>query len=243
MKEEEIKKALDKTNYEPLSAFLDFYSDRATAHASFLVAAVFGLFSVLYLIKGESLITKVILSVIYWILWSGGYFSLFNFNHYAMKAHDIKRMISQKQPLLRPLEEHFEQEREETGLYSSIRSKILAFKNSELKLPIINTLYICVGILPWLYVAGILSWLFDRISLINSVQTTALTTSQTLIILGLVFEFLSVVISVRKLFSGYYDRLQKGTFREQIRKERIEGSLFILFLIIGMALQILGLQV
>jgi len=167
MKGEEVEKALRKIQNEPLSAFLDFYSDRATAHASFLVASVFGLFSVLYLIEGGDLITKVILSFVYGILWFGGYFSLFNFNFYAMKADDIKRMIAQKQLLDHSidtveLEEHFEQRRKRGGLYSSIRNRLLEFKSSNLKLPIINILYVCVGVLSWLYASGILSWLLEH---------------------------------------------------------------------------------
>jgi len=167
MKEEEAEKALRKIQNEPLSAFLDFYSDRATAHASFLVASVFGLFSVLYLIEGEKLITRAILSAVYWILWFGGYFSLFNFNFYAMKAHEIQRMIAQKQLLdhsinTYELEEYFEQQRKKVGLYSSIRSRLLKFKSSKLKLPLINILYVCVGVLPWLYASGILSWLLEH---------------------------------------------------------------------------------
>jgi len=168
MKEEEVKKALQELQNEPFSAFLDFYSDRATAHASFLVAAVFGLFSVLYLIlEGNTLIPEVVLSVVYWILWFAGSFSLFKFNSYAMKAHDIKKMIAQKQLLdhsinLRELEKHFEQKRKEGVLLSLVRGIFLWFNRSKWKLPSIGIMYICVGVSSWLYASGSLSWLIQE---------------------------------------------------------------------------------
>jgi hypothetical protein len=63
-------------------------------------------------------------------------------------------------------------------------------------------------------------------------------TSDTLIILGLISEGISALITGRKLLSGYYDRLEsRTTFRKQIRNERIEGSLILFFLILGMVLQ------
>jgi len=69
------------------------------------------------------------------------------------------------------------------------------------------------------------------------------TMSQTLIIVGLIFEFISVFLTVRKLFYGYYKRLEKGTFGQEIRKERIEGILVLIFLIIGMSLQVIAVFV
>jgi len=63
------------------------------------------------------------------------------------------------------------------------------------------------------------------------------TISQTLTIVGLIFEFMSVLLTVRKLFYGKIKRLEKGTFKQEIRKERIEGTLVLIFLIIGMTLQ------
>jgi len=63
------------------------------------------------------------------------------------------------------------------------------------------------------------------------------TTSQILTIAGLIFEFISVLLTARKLFYGYYKRLEKGTFRQEIRKDRIEGTLVLMFLTIGMILQ------
>lgn len=63
------------------------------------------------------------------------------------------------------------------------------------------------------------------------------TTSQILTIAGLIFEFISVLLTAKKLFYGYYKRLEKGTFRQEIRKDRIEGTLVLMSLTIGMILQ------
>jgi len=52
-----------------------------------------------------------------------------------------------------------------------------------------------------------------------------MTLSQWLTVIGLAFELVSVLITVRKLFYGYYKRLKKGTFRQEIKKDRNEGNI------------------
>jgi len=64
-----------------------------------------------------------------------------------------------------------------------------------------------------------------------------MTLSQWLTVIGLAFELVSVLITVRKLFYGYYKRLKKGTFRQEIKKDRNEGIVVIVFLVIGMIFQ------
>jgi hypothetical protein len=64
-----------------------------------------------------------------------------------------------------------------------------------------------------------------------------LTTSQILVVFGLVFEFISAVHTIRKLFWGYYKRLEKGTFVQEIRKDRRDGIVVLVFLGIGMLFQ------
>lgn len=64
------------------------------------------------------------------------------------------------------------------------------------------------------------------------------TTSQTLTIAGLIFEFISVSLTIRKLFYGYHKRLgELTTFAGEIKREQKEGTLVLIFLIIGMSLQ------
>lgn len=61
--------------------------------------------------------------------------------------------------------------------------------------------------------------------------------SQILVVVGLLLEFLSVAVAIRKLFWGYYKRLEQGTFRQGIEKDRREGMIIVVLLSIGMLLQ------
>lgn len=81
-----------------LSALLDFHSDRAEAHASFFVASLFGLFSVLQVAQNllnsgvifiSLWITKAIWLVICWFLFYFGVYSYFKFGYYASYAHMV----------------------------------------------------------------------------------------------------------------------------------------------------------
>ena len=64
-----------------------------------------------------------------------------------------------------------------------------------------------------------------------------MTLSQWLTVIGLVFEFISVLITVRKLFYGYYKRLENEILGPEINKDRNEGIVVIIFLVIGMVFQ------
>ena len=55
--------------------------------------------------------------------------------------------------------------------------------------------------------------------------------------LGLLIEFVSVAVTIRKHFWGYYKRLENGTFQQEIKKDKKEGIIVLLFLCIGMFLQ------
>lgn len=73
-----------------LSALLDFYSDRAVAHASFLVATVFGLFAILQLVsKGFS----DFVFIMYWSVFMAGLYCLLNFGYYAGLAETTKNKL------------------------------------------------------------------------------------------------------------------------------------------------------
>jgi hypothetical protein len=67
----------------------------------------------------------------------------------------------------------------------------------------------------------------------------SLTLSQTFVVVGLAFEFISVLWTVRKLFYGYYQRLdEKGlSTQTRIKKDKREGIIVLTFLTIGMFLQ------
>jgi hypothetical protein len=79
-----------------LAALLDFYSDRATAHASLFVASLFGLFSVLSIVDqltGDYIWFSM---VIYFLLAYSGYFTLVRFGFYAQIAHLITLGLEEK---------------------------------------------------------------------------------------------------------------------------------------------------
>ena len=73
-----------------LTAVLDFFSDRATAHASFFLAFLFGLFSILSIVadqQGTSIRTEWLIP--YWILFAMGLYELIRFNYYATYAQRL----------------------------------------------------------------------------------------------------------------------------------------------------------
>ena len=74
-----------------LAALLDFYSDRAVAHASFFVASVFGTFSLLFLVKNWY--SLVLVAMPYSILVLFGIYSLLNFGKYASLAEKTKNLF------------------------------------------------------------------------------------------------------------------------------------------------------
>lgn len=154
-KEISNKKKLEETDYEALSALLDFYSDRAVAHASFVVACVFGLFTVLSLLRGVDLFLKVAYSFIYWVLWSAGIYSLLNFRSFAIEAERVRRFIlKHKWSLLvtRLTEETKEEEivKRPNAVYRCILKLFSDFKLSDKKIDTMIALYfVFIGILPW----------------------------------------------------------------------------------------------
>jgi hypothetical protein len=85
----------DEWKFKSLSVMQDFYSKRAAAHASFFVASVFGLFTVLRLIDNMyySFWSKTVLALVYVSLWIMGIYSFLNFSFYASIAHNAERSL------------------------------------------------------------------------------------------------------------------------------------------------------
>jgi hypothetical protein len=84
-----------------LTGLLDFYSDRATAHASFVVAATFGIYTLLFSvdvigIKSNWQAFGLFLAA-YLPLLSLDIYSFFNFAEYASLAHIIQKRLVEKQ--------------------------------------------------------------------------------------------------------------------------------------------------
>ncbi len=74
---------------EKILALVDFYSDRAVAHASFFLALLIGLFSVLALAQSNQDNLRWIWAIPYWLLFLGSLYTFANFSLYASYAEKI----------------------------------------------------------------------------------------------------------------------------------------------------------
>jgi len=176
MGKERRKEGLSETDYQALSALLDFHSDRAVAHASFLVACVFGLFTVLSLIKGNALALDIVYSVAYWVLWSGGLYSLVNFGKFAAEADRIKRFIEKRSSVLGIMDKEIQ-----TLEKSLIESIFYHFKLWKHRPKLMSILYfLFIGLLPWFYTMG----------LSLNITLTKMTVQLGLQMPGIIFSFL-----------------------------------------------------
>jgi hypothetical protein len=100
----------DEDTFKRLSIVQDFFSKRAVAHASFFVASIFGLFTILSLM--EKFINRMpfygviwqlawdwnsarflLLSSSYWFIWLFGLYSFANFGYYATLAQKAEEKI------------------------------------------------------------------------------------------------------------------------------------------------------
>lgn len=63
--------------------------------------------------------------------------------------------------------------------------------------------------------------------------------SQILVVAGLILEFLSVAVTVRKSFWGYYKRADESgkTDKQRGQSDRVEGIITLLLLSLGIILQ------
>jgi len=102
-----------------VSALLDFYSDRAVAHASFFVASIFGLVTLLTVIQQLDIYLKWFSVPLFW--WSipiffvfsyTGYYTLIRFNFYASIAGELAREISSIVPFRHTMLGNYVQEQE-----------------------------------------------------------------------------------------------------------------------------------
>ena len=71
------------------TGLLDFYSDRATAHASFVVAVTFGIYSLLFAQKDIKLPVTVLIPV-FLALTAICIYSFLNFGYYATMAENMR---------------------------------------------------------------------------------------------------------------------------------------------------------
>jgi hypothetical protein len=142
---------VEPSEYDVLTSIVDFYSNRAIAHASFLIASIFGLFSVLSFIEVSSGYPLIALSVTYWLLWLLGLYSFGNFSFYASIAEVAKERIAARQPLVEIDARDNARKRQPILLRKFFALKRAGFLG-EAKTPIILLLYMLVGLLPFLAV-------------------------------------------------------------------------------------------
>ncbi|MFX0202721.1 MAG: hypothetical protein ACFFCW_41990 [Candidatus Hodarchaeota archaeon] len=74
-----------------LSALLDFYSDKASAHASFLVAIMISLFAIPTLVDRADMFW---LSLFHIFVWAIGLWTLFNFSYFAEHSATTQWFLS-----------------------------------------------------------------------------------------------------------------------------------------------------
>jgi hypothetical protein len=142
------------SEYDVLCSVVDFHSNRAVAHASFLIASIFGLFTVLPLIEilvGKSPIAFVFLSIAYWLLWVFGLYSFGNFSYFASIAEVAKEKITAYQPIIESKirSEAKNRQWKLLGRFFDLKRAGLLGKK---KIPLILLLYVLVGLLPFLAV-------------------------------------------------------------------------------------------
>jgi len=89
-----------------LTGLLDFYSDRATAHASFVVAGTFGIYAVLFAYDafGQTVFSRWVFIIVYVALLLVNIYSFLNFGYYSGLSHLV---------MIKLLGEHYEEFRDE----------------------------------------------------------------------------------------------------------------------------------
>jgi len=94
----------NEDTFKSLSIVQDFFSKRAVAHASFFVASMFGLFTILSFMERD--VNRIslawnwnlrlsLLSATYWFIWLFGFYSLGNFGYYATLAQHAEEKIAE----------------------------------------------------------------------------------------------------------------------------------------------------
>lgn len=83
---------IDSDRLTILVGLLDFYSDRATAHASFVVATIFGMYTLLFGYNYEALPFPIFF-LAYLALLVIAVYSFLNFGYYASLAFEIRHQL------------------------------------------------------------------------------------------------------------------------------------------------------
>ncbi len=89
----DVKESLSDS-FSILGSFLDLYSDRCTAHASFFVASVFGMFSLLNLFLSDTIENMFFPSMCYFGILFGGFYFLCSFKFYSDYSETIRQTFT-----------------------------------------------------------------------------------------------------------------------------------------------------
>ncbi len=135
-----------------LAALLDFYSDRATAHASFVVASTFGIYTVLF--AGLDALGPFLFGLVFLVLVFVGGYSFLNFGYYAFAAQLIRVDLLGKKR-----EDHDEEMR--LRITESSRS-LRVFENFKSKIVLspkrrylfFFILWFCAVVLPFIWICA-----------------------------------------------------------------------------------------
>jgi len=95
----EAARGLIREENDQLLGLLDFYSDRATAHASLSVAVIFGIFGLLgiHRLKFEFSVANISFVIVYGVLWLAAIYLVLNFGWYTQMADSVIGLISKRE--------------------------------------------------------------------------------------------------------------------------------------------------
>jgi len=145
-----------------LTGLLDFYSDRATTHASFVVAATFGLYTILFSMSSnipKTFWSILIIIVVYSSLVMLDIYSFFNFGYYAVLADITKDELEQyrfKNP--EQIKKYYKKLNDEilrrSRFYYFFVEKVKDSRSfiSRKKIPIFGIVWFITLILPFIYI-------------------------------------------------------------------------------------------
>lgn len=139
-----------------LLGLLDFDSDRATAHASFAVASIFGIYALLSAFNYfDSYYGKTVFGLTYFLLAGFSLYSFLNFSKYASSAHktqDIMKNHYLKSALGQQILAELEEEKEKKWI-TSFRKWLLdsqTWRNLKTKVFFFTWLFAVFAPLLWI---------------------------------------------------------------------------------------------
>ena len=136
-----------------LVGLLDFFSDRATAHASFVVATIFGIYTILFA-KINGVLLQEVFVLAYLALAVIDIYSFLNFGYYASVASEIRYQLMgyYSDDIERTIQNNLRRHR----LYYSFRWFRSGINYKSLKFLLILVLWLSAVVLPFVAVLNLL---------------------------------------------------------------------------------------